>query len=206
MFSHKCLTRGKAFTIQDGPDLPKPLAGHCQLYIAEGKVFIYGGITTNPVNTTEWFINTNYSNEAYMWSGDNWFKIPKENPCSNNGQDLAFQQSCAQRIKSDRIEVVVVTFNKKKACTSIINLLSNGWTRINGSDVKIPFGGHLVTSLDKSKVFYLGGIYYEPQEVQSYDVYELKPNDWQLTIAELPIAISSNLTKSYPSLHNVTLD
>ncbi len=202
--------RGETLTVTNGPDLPKPLAGHCQLHIDNDQLFIFGGITSITINGTyrnyqvEGF---HYSNKAYLWSKGNWLQIPEENPCSNDGQDLAFQQPCTTRVKSDEIEVVIVTFSQRKACTSVLNLNTLQWSMIDISKVTIPIGGHLVTSLDKSRVFYLGGIYYDHEiSMQSLDMYELGANGWELKDVKLPFGVGSNETYSYASLHNVTLN
>ncbi len=147
-----------------------------------------------------------YSNNAYVWSNESWSLIPTENPCSNEGQNLAFQQPCTKRFMSNQTEMVIITFGNKNPCTSILNLDSYEWSKVNITQDDIPTGGHLVTSIDKKCVFYLGGLYYEPQERQSFDVYELSDAGWQLTEAKVPFGISSNETKSYASLHNVTLN
>ncbi len=145
-----------------------------------------------------------YSNKAYLWVNETWLSIKKENPCSNDGQDLAFQQTCVERIISNETQIVIVTFGNKTSCTSILNLDTYDWSRVN--DVSMPIGGHLVTSLDRTRVFYLGGLYYKREESQSLDVYELSSAIWMLAAeAKLPFGISSNETKSYPSVHNVTV-
>ncbi len=195
--------RGASYTFHDGPDLPIPLAGHCQIHTSDGHMLIYGGITAINMSFNANFERYQFSNVAYLWSNKSWSEAPNENPCSNNGQDLAFQQPCAVR-DSNVTEAIIVTFTERKACSSILNLDTLNWSIVEGG-VKIPIGGHLVTSLDKQRVFYLGGIYYVPQEIQSMDVFELDFNGWHLIKAKLPIGISSNETKSYPSLHNVTL-
>ena len=79
------------------------------------------------------------------------------------------------------------------------------WSKMEALDVEIPIGGHLVTSIDKSRIFYMGGIYHGPPEHQTLDVFELGLKGWELIVAKLPFGISSNDTRSYPSLHNVTL-
>ncbi len=192
----------------EGPDLPKPLAGHCQVFTTKGQVVIYGGITAITHNKS---INGEvqyyqYSNEAYIWSHKSWQMVPNKNPCPIKGQDLAFQQPCASRKRLTEDEVVIITFRNGNPCTSILNLNSHAWAMVDSPDFNIPIGGHLVTSLDNYGIFYLGGLYSEPQLTQSLDVYELKSDGWQLIEAKLPYGISSNETKSYPSLHNVTLN
>ncbi len=199
-FKHlKCISRASDFTIEDGPDLPEPKAGHCQLHFDKDKIFIYGGITTSDSG------NLTYTNRAYVWSNGNWLRVPAINPCDNDAQDLSFQQPCTSRVEENRIEVIVVTFYYINTCTSILNLLTNEWTTVHSSEINIPIGGHLVASLDKSRVFYLGGLYYKQEETQSLDVYELNSDGWRMIEAKLPFGIASNVTKSYPSLHNVTL-
>ncbi len=192
------ILRGQTFIMQDGPDLPQPLAGHCQVYIGHGKVFIYGGIKSigNQIH------GFNYSNQAYIWSQQGWSDVPTENPCSNNGQDLAFQQLCTTYGET---KVVIVTFSKRKPCTALLDLITYMWNKVSVND--IPIYGHLVTSLDKTRAFYLGGIYHEEQqEVESFDVYELEYDGWRMTMAKLPFGIVSNETKSHPSVHNVTFN
>ena len=132
--------------------------------------------------------------------------IPEENPCPIIEQDLAFQQPCTSIADGHDTKVVIVTFRNRKSCTSKLNLQTHDWERIPTNEVNIPIGGHLMTSIDGTRVFYLGGIYYEPREVQSLDIFELTASGWTLIVAKLPFQVSSNETKSYPSLHNVTLD
>ncbi len=198
--------KNKTFIIEDGPELPKPLAGHCQVFIGIEQVFIYGGITAIVYNATLNAITQSfkYSNQAYLWNDQSWLTIPHKNPCSNNMQDLAFQQPCTQKIISNRSEIVIVTFRKRASCTSILNMKSYDWSMVNDASVNIPIGGHLVTAIDKIRVFYLGGLYYEPEESQSLDVFELGSNGWKMIKAKLPYGILSNETKSYPSSHNIT--
>ncbi len=200
--------KNKTFVIEDGPELPKPLAGHCQVFIGDGQVFIYGGITAIGFNETLNGIEQifKYSNQAYLWRDESWLTIPHKNPCSNDMQDLAFQQPCTQRIVSNQSQIVIETFSKRTSCTSILNLNTYHWSMLNDAGVNIPIGGHLVTSSDKSRVFSLGGLYYAPEEIQSLDVYELGSNGWEMIEAKLPYGISSNETKSYPSSHNVTIN
>ena len=120
---------------------------------------------------------------------------------------MAFQQSCTTRVHLNYTEVIIVTFfHNSKSCTSKLNLNSYTWYKVEDIDVNIPIGGHLATSIDKHEVYYLGGLYKTHlKEVQSLDAYKLGPKGWQLKEAKLPFGISSNETKSYPSLHNVTL-
>ncbi len=196
------------FTMDNVMELPKTLAGHCQVPVSNEQVFIYGGISSITLNETfdgQVKQTLTYSNEAFLWVNETWLSIMNENPCSNNGQDLAFQQPCTKRILLNQTQIIIITFGNKNSCTSILNLNTHGWIIIDDTEVSIPIGGHLVTSLDKTRVFYLGGLYYSPEEKQSLDVYELSSNGWLLTQAKLPFGISSNETKSYPSLHNVTL-
>ncbi len=195
--------KNRSLTIEDGPDLPRPLAGHCQVLLCYGRVFIYGGVSSIYVDRT--MQTFNYSNQAYLWVNDSWSSIPVKNPCSNKGQDLAFQQPCAEQIISNQTLVVIVTFIKRVSCTSILNLNTYEWTKVNNVDVLIPIGGHLVMSIDKTSVFYMGGLYYKPEESQSLDIFELGSNGWRLIEAKLPFGISSNETKSYPSTHNITM-
>ncbi len=140
-----------------------------------------------------------------MWTNGSWSLIPTENPCSNNGQDLAFLQPCTLRVAN---EIIIVTFTNRNTCTSILNLQTYNWILLNTTYVNIPIGGHLVTSVDKSRVFYLGGLDHKKDalETQSLDIYELNYNGWNLIEAKLPFGISSNATGSYSSMHNVTLD
>ncbi len=197
--------RTNHMTLHRGPDLPKPLAAHCHIFIDQGQTFIYGGITSVTSNATTTIIQSwEYSNDAYIWINGNWSRIPQESPCSNADQDLAYQQPCAARIESEQVEIAMVTFSRGKSCTSVLNLFTYAWSLVDASKVNIPIGGHLVTSVDKSQVFYLGGLYYTPQEIQSFDVYQLVSTGWKLTNAKLQFGISSNETKSYPSTHNVT--
>ncbi len=186
------------FTIEDGPNLPKPMAGHCQLHLDEDKVFIYGGITSS--NSSK----LNYTNRAYIWSNGDWSRVPMENPCNNNNQDLSLQQPCMSRVRDNLKEIIIVTFRYTNTCTSILNLLTHDWTIVIGGDKNIPIGGHLVASLDKSRIFYLGGLYNKPKQAQSLHVYELDTNGWRMIKAKLPFGIASHETKSFPSLHNVT--
>lgn len=186
-----------------GSDLPKPLSGHCQIFIEKGHVLIYGGITSVRFNNSKQYFE--YSNQAFYWSNGSWLHIFQENPCGNNGQDLSFQQPCVSRMRSNDAEAIIVTFVNGSSCTSILNLRTRTWMVVGSFKTNIPIGGHLVTSLDKSRVFYLGGLYYEPHETQSLDIYELKASGWRLIEPKLPFGISSNETKSYRSSHNVTL-
>ncbi len=159
------------------------------------------------VNVTASTTTYEYSNSAYLWSSGNWSLIQTKNPCGNDGQNLAFEQPCTSRVRSNVTELVVVTFNKTNSCTSIFNLISYNWSIVNAMNVDIPFGGHLITSIDQTRVFYLGGIYFiDHEETQSLDVFELGVNGWQLIVAKLPFGIASNETKIYQSLHNVTLN
>ncbi len=199
----------KDFTISNGPDLPKPLSGHCQIFINKNRVFIYGGVNSihfNQTVTGQNIVTYLYSNKAYLWVNETWFFIPEENPCLNKGQDLTFQQPCIEMIESNQTRVVIVTFGNETSCTSILNLDTFKWSRIDDAETLIPIGGHLVTSLDKTRVFHLGGIYFRLEETQSLDIYELTSIGWEMSEAKLPFGISSNETKSYPSQHNVTLD
>ena len=169
-------------------------------------MLIYGGVTSVYINRTINLQTYAYSNQAYIWQNESWSTVHTTNPCSNQGQDLAFQQPCTSRIVSNQTQVVVITFGKQTPCTSLLNLNTYEWSMVNGTRKSIPIGGHLVTSLDKKRVFYLGGIYYKPEESQSLNVFELDFNGWQLTKTKLPFGISSNETSSFPSLHNVTLN
>ncbi len=173
------------------------------MQINTGQVLIYGGVTSIRLNGTKHIFD--YSNEAYLWSNESWSLIPIENPCPINGQNLVYRQPCTSRTKANEIEVIIVTFAQKQPCTSILNLNSLNWTIILSKDVNIPIGGHMVTSLDKARVFYLGGLNNEHPIAQSLDVFELGMNGWELTKAKLPFGIASHNTISYPSLHNVTL-
>ncbi len=177
------------------------MAGHCQVFVAVNKIFIYGGITA--INKS---LHYEYSNEAYLWLNESWLSIPKENPCPIVGQNLAFQQPCAVTVQSNCTKIIVVTFSDGISCTSILNLSTFEWAILNGKegDTSIPIGGHLAASLDKSRMFYLGGIYYKPQETQSLDVYELSEFGWHITDVKSPFGTASNKTKSYPSMHNVS--
>ncbi len=196
--------RNETFGIRSSDHrLPIPLAGHCQLFITKGQVFLYGGVTSNASDAKSYRPAIRYSNEAFLWFNNSWSEIPSENPCTNNGQDLAFQQPCTLRKQANDTEVIIVTFTNRKSCTSKLNLYSFNWTMIQMSD--IPIGGHLVTSIGNNRVFYLGGLYYKPKETQSLDVFELGSTGWQIIKAKLPFGIASNVTKSYPSQHNVTL-
>ncbi len=200
--------RDKTFVIDNGPNLPKPLAGHCQLFIAEGQILVFGGINAVTFNNTvrgQIHQNIHYSNKAYLWSNETWSEVPTENPCPIEGQDLAYQQPCTNRVQSNQMDVIIVTFAKGNSCTSIFNLLTYNWSSVTGTKTNIPIGGHLVTSLDETRVFYIGGLYHKPNTMQSLDVYELVNNEWRLTEAKLPFGISSNETKTYHSLHNVTI-
>ncbi len=164
-------------------------------------MLIYGGVTFFKIS------HITYSNFAFLWSDEKWAKIPNENPCPLGNQGLTFQQPCASRVQGNQTNVIIVTFpNSNHPCTSMLNMNTFEWSLVPNTGLTIPMGGHLITSLDHSKVFYLGGIYNGHQTSQSLDVYELGSNGWQLTGIKLPFGIVSNETKSYPSLHNVTLD
>ena len=196
---------GRTLLFEDGFNLPKPLAGHCQVRIAKDKLLVYGGVTSISILN---YTTPSYecSNQAYIMSNETWSLVPMTNPCTNNGQNLAYQQPCTSRMHGNDTEIVIVTFNQTNSCTSILNIKTYQWILLH-TDVDIPLGGHLVTSLDKTRVFYLGGIFNGPRAHydQSLDVYELGSSGWKLTIAKLPFGIVSNETRSYPSLHNITI-
>ncbi len=175
-----------------GPDLPKPLAGHCQLFITTNTILVYGGVTV--INTNNFMgqvtYKTEYSNQAFIWSHYIWSNISTDNPCSNNGQDLSLQQPCTKRAKANHTDIIIVTFANATSCTSILNLVTYDWDIVNVTNTNIPIGGHLVTSVDNSRVFYMGGIL--PGQRQALDVYELTQTGWQITEPKLPYGIGSN--------------
>ncbi len=162
--------RDKTFTIEPGPNLPRPLAGHCQVHIDKGRIFVLGGITSLLPNGTQ----LDYSSDAFLWYQDNWITVPTKSPCpTENIQNLAFHLQCTTRIKLNQTEIVSVTINASNVCTNVLNLVSLQWFKVNNGNAKLPIGGHLVTGVDKGRVFYLGGYY---ESVKSLDVYELTDN------------------------------
>ena len=100
------------------------------------------------------------------------------------------------------MEVIVATFGNGTSCTSILNLFTYEWDLVDAKNTNIPVGGHLVTSIDESRVFYLGGTY---NGSPSLNVYKLFQTGWSMTKAKLPFDIVSNKVMTYPSLHNVRL-
>ena len=138
-----------------GPELPKPMAGHCQILVNNDTMFIYGGI--NRINATK------FSNEAWLYNNETgWRKIPATNPCPNmvyglplvnyRPEETTFRPTCAYRLndKGHKFKgVVIETIEGRmglgispRPCFSILNLNTYEWQFIEAS-LHMGIGGFL---------------------------------------------------------------
>ena len=101
--------REDPFAIEFGPNLPTAMAGHCQLNIGNGSIFVYGGITT--------LIDAKYqeyNNSAYVWKDHlkTWIRIEKPSPCPNAVQPPEIMQQCALLSVTNKVVILTQNFNE----------------------------------------------------------------------------------------------
>ncbi len=101
VIKHKILFRETPFSIDQGPDLPIPMAGHCQVHIGNNSVLIYGGVTS--LNSSGFsyagFQIKEYSNLAWTWNSiaSHWTAVPTESPCPSSRLPPVIMQPCSMK-------------------------------------------------------------------------------------------------------------
>ncbi len=141
---------------------------------------------SNYVNSTKPLL---HANSAWIWTDTftNWTSIPTESPCPTSIQPPEILQQCTLRGEN---EVVIVTQNflDFTTCTSALNIKNYAWTKIQTQNL-LPLAGFILTGIDSSRVFYLGGF---TNQVNSDNrtVFELRNNHWELTETRLTFGIT----------------
>ena len=141
--------------------LPIGLAGHCQIKLNNGNIFIFGGVTDfKYYNGSEEFYQHSKQSYKYINSTLSWMivrgldssnminiktcfvKVPNENPCPLPEYEAQFEQPCAHSNES----VVIVTHTKDSHCTAILNLDTLSWNHRheNQTEMIIPIAGYLI--------------------------------------------------------------
>ena len=192
---HIRIFKERPFSITLGPDLPMAMAGHCQVNLGNGTIFIYGGIIS--INTTyNSYTQTldkafEYSDKA--WTGPDrhgkWTPANVTSPCPKQQilKELQHQQ-CS--LKSSHI--IIVNQNYDESCTSVFNIETSLWTKVE-STTKLTLGGFMINGFDNSRVFYLS----------NQNVFEFI-NDWVLMSVMLPLHINQTTLLMARSQFNVT--
>ncbi len=187
--------------LSNGPDLPIPLAGHCQLHVGDSNVFIYGGFS----HLNNHSLPIVHNNAAWNWkrSNDNWTRIPTASPCPPSRFFIHVMQQCAWK---QPFEVVILhqDYVEATSCASLLNVETFEWIRIVETSTLLPLGGFLLTGSNMQKMFYIGGHGSYPfKESGRKTIYKLNQH-WELTKMELPFGISAWDTKLIESRVNVS--
>ncbi len=163
-FINSLMCRDNTFHFTRGPNLPKGLIGHCQVYLGVGNIFVYGGIN----NTNSW-----------IWheTTQKWHSIPSVSPCEGRG----FPYENLNLIHKDQCTLVNDTFivTLRNNCTSMLDTKDMRWTTI--SEQKLPLNGYLLSGVDPSQLFYIGG---------SDKIFQWLNNEWTLMAVKLPFSMS----------------
>ncbi len=184
-----CNFRESPFYIYQGPDLPKAMAGHCQVVIDNGKIFIYGGISSVDNKKSRNSYNFIHDEEAYVWSSGHWLKVNISSPCPPSRQPIVALQQCAAR-GSNEVVILSQNFENSTSCTRILDIHNLKWTRVS-SMTNLPLGGFILTGINTMEVYYLGG-YTKSKTISNSNrtVFKLK-NEWTLISMKLPFAMTS---------------
>ena len=155
------------------------MAGHCQLNIGNGNIFIYGGISSLVEARYQ-----HYDNFAYIWKNQyqSWIKISTPSPCPISFKPPEILQQCSL-MGSSKIVILAQNFNKSSVCTNIFNLDTLEWSERRLDS--IPLAGFILTGFDPSRVFYIGGL-----STDNRTVYELRHAKWVLTKLTLPYGMT----------------
>ena len=208
MFKVNFEYRNNTLNVLDGLELPFKMVGHCQIYMGNFTLVIYGGVTT--FNAT-----SNYNvrvNKAYIWDDHVklWIHITEPSPCPASQQPLILSQQCVRR-GSEEIIMFNQDFVNFTTCTCSLNIHTKQWVKLTATD-QLPIGGVLLTGLNPYDVFYLGG-YKKSKATANKTIYSLNTisrtseSKWTLTKMKLPygmtawdsIVIKSNLNLTHCS-------
>ena len=168
--------------------MPKARAGHCQLNLGNGQIFIFGGFSFIDKHNSNNYDNILHDNEAWIWNHDKWSMVTTASPCPPSRQPVTILQQCVMK---GIHEIIIITqnFNDFTSCTSILTIASFEWTKITSNkDHTLPIGGFLLTGIDFNNtcIFYLGGF----GRSNNQSVFELA-DQWMLTTMKLPFGITA---------------
>ncbi len=153
------------FSISSGPDLPMAMAGHCQLSLANGTIFIYGGVIS--INTSYNSLthtldkSFEYSDKAWTLPHINgkWTPVNVPMPCPKQKASKVLQlQQCSLKASSE-IVLLHQYHEDDNICSSVFNLDTLLWTKVKATIMKsFPLDGFLIKGFDNSRIFYLSGL------------------------------------------------
>ena len=89
------------------------------------------------------------------------------------------------------VVIVNQNFMDFATCTSELNIDNYEWKKKsqNQNDL-LPLAGFILTGIDSSRVFYLGGFTNHVNKSDNRTVYELRNNNWELTETKLTFGMT----------------
>ncbi len=174
-----------------GPDLPIPMAGQCQLNIGDNGIFIFGGLISFGSNDSHTVHNDYpvlaYSNLAWIWNNGNWSRIPTPAPCPSSRLPPTIMQQCAMK-GSSKVVILHQDFRYFTTCTSLLDLITSKWISLSLSN-KMPLGGFMLQGIQPHRTYYIGG--YTRYDIGgNTSVYELTTKEWKLIKTELQFGLT----------------
>ena len=164
------------------------MAGHCQLNIGNGQIFIFGGITTIGYNNYDDFTKLEHDDEAWLWKDNHWLPVTSQSPCPKSRQPITILQQCAIK-GANKVVIISQNFDDFTTCTSVLNIRNFEWTQISlTKDLILPIGGLILTGIDSNDLYYLGG-YTNMSDSSNRTVFELT-NKWVPANMKLPFAMT----------------
>ena len=130
-----------------------------------------------------------HTQHAWIWINklNNWTLIPFASPCPGSKMPINFLNQCSM-IEEDKVVIITQNFDNFTTCTNILNLKTYQWSRVTSiSSTTLPLGGFILTGMDHSRVYYLGG--YKKNNSNNKTVYELSQETYQWTLTGIKLTI-----------------
>ncbi len=202
---HITVIKENPFSIESGPDLPMAMAGHCQVYIGNNTVFIYGGVASLSGNTSvlNGYPVLKYSNLAWIGNGYQWSMVPTNSPCPSSNLPPTIMQQCALKGNSE-VAILHQNFLDFSTCTSLLNIKTFEWTKVTHSLTDdLPLGGFILQGIESHRTFYIGGNSQHDRTDDMKRVFELT-NRWELLKTKLEFGIAGWNSMVLDSRLNIT--
>ena len=172
-----------------GPEMPLPLARHCAVAIDMFRVFIFGGIIDEILDTNSTNLAYNEHGFIYDFHFESWISISTANPCGK--LDPIPKLYCEMRNETEEVIIPGRIVDNESPCTAIFNTKSRTWSTLRRDVRKWPVAGRLLHA--NGIMYHLGGLDLFTNKGTN-QVYELVgKSHWKLRQdIVLPVALGGN--------------